>query len=67
VVDGTVRETAPTEARVISGATITAQSGGTTATGTSDANGRFRLVVPAGEIRVAVVASRYDNDDHVSC
>jgi hypothetical protein len=60
VVMGIVHETAPTEVRVISGATVTAVSGDQTRTTTADARGRFSVTIPAGEIRLAVTAPRYE-------
>ena len=59
-VSGVVRETAPTQARVIPGASITAIGGSRTETAVADGNGRFTVTLPPGQIQVSVSAPRFD-------
>jgi hypothetical protein len=60
VISGLVRETAPTQARSVPGATITAVAANRVVTTSSDSQGRFSLSLPPGEVRLSVTAPRYD-------
>jgi hypothetical protein len=59
-VSGVVRETAPTQARVVPGAAITASGSSRTETTVADGNGRFTVSLPPGQIQLSVGAPRFD-------